>query len=49
MKKVEDLEAAFTEVKDRAEKLDREIELCKQKLIRAEKLVGLLESEHDRW
>jgi dynein heavy chain len=49
MKKVEELERAYTEVKDKKDKLENEIEVCKLKLVRAEKLVGLLESEHDRW
>ena len=49
MKKVEDLEAEFNEVKSRKDKLEKDIENCKLKLVRAEKLVGLLESEHGRW
>jgi len=36
-------------VKDKKDRLEHEIELCQQKLIRAEKLVGLLGSEHGRW
>lgn len=49
MKKVEDLEKAFIEVKDKKEKTESEIELCRQKLVRAEKLTGGLKNEHERW
>ncbi len=49
MKKVEDLEREYTDIKDKKERLENEIESCKLKLVRAEKLVGLLESEHERW
>ena len=49
MKKVEDLERAYTEVKDKKDKLEHEIELCRLRLIRAEKLTTGLGSEHERW
>jgi dynein heavy chain len=49
MKKVEDLERAYTEVKDKKDKLESEIELCRMRLVRAEKLTTGLESEHGRW
>ena len=49
MKKVEDLEKAYFDVKEKKDRLESEIELCRQKLVRAEKLVGLLDSEHGRW
>jgi len=49
MKKVEDLEKAFTEVKEKRESLEAEIELCRKRLSRAEKLTNGLGSEHERW
>lgn len=49
MKKVEDLERAFIEVKEKKERLEAEIELCRQRLGRAEKLTSGLGSEHERW
>jgi dynein heavy chain len=49
MKKVEDLERAYIEVKEKKEKLEAEIELCRQRLERAEKLTSGLGSEHERW
>ena len=49
MQKVEDLERAFIEVRDKKERLEAEIELCRARLGRAEKLTSGLGSEHDRW
>jgi dynein heavy chain len=49
MKKVQELEQAYIDVKEKKDKLESDIELCKQKLVRAVKLVGLLESEYERW
>jgi dynein heavy chain len=49
MKKVEDLERAYIEVKEKKERLENEIELCRQRLGRAEKLTNGLGSEHERW
>ena len=49
MRKVEELERAFQEVKDKKDRLEREIELCRMRLVRAEKLTTGLESEHGRW
>ncbi|EQD34430.1 axonemal heavy chain dynein type 3, partial [mine drainage metagenome] len=49
MKKVEELEKQFQEVKDRKERLENEMELCRMRLVRAEKLTTGLESEHGRW
>lgn len=49
MKKVEDLERAFIEVKEKRENLEAEIELCRKRLSRAEKLTNGLGSEHERW
>lgn len=49
MKKVEDLEKAYIDIKDRKEKLEYEIELCRLRLARAEKLTSGLGSEHERW
>ena len=49
MKKVEDLERAYIEVKEKKDKLENEIELCRLRLVRAEKLTSGLENEHGRW
>ncbi len=49
MQKVEDLERAFIEVRDKKEKLEADIELCRARLGRAEKLTSGLGNEHDRW
>ena len=49
MKKVEDLEKAYIDVKDKKESLENEIELCRQRLGRAEKLTSGLGNEHERW
>lgn len=46
---MEDLEKAYTDVKDKKDKLENEIELCRQRLARAEKLTSGLGSEHERW
>ena len=40
MKKVDDLEKAYTDVKEKKEYLEKEIDLCRKKLIRAEKLTS---------
>ena len=49
MKKVEDLERAYIDIKERKEKLEADIELCRMRLERAEKLTSGLGSEHERW
>ena len=49
MKKVEDLERMYIEVKEKKERLENEIELCRQRLGRAEQLTSGLGSEHERW
>ena len=49
MKKVEDLEKAYLEVKEKKDNLENEIELCRVRLERAEKLTSGLENEHGRW
>lgn len=49
MKKVEDLERAYIEVKEKKEKLENEIELCRARLGRADKLTSGLGSEYERW
>ena len=48
-KKVEDLEKLYNETKDKKDRLEHEIELCRLRLIRAEKLTTGLASEHERW
>ena len=47
MKKVEDLERLYIEVKEKKEKLEADIELCKARLERADKLTSGLGSEHE--
>lgn len=49
VKKVEDLERAYIELKEKKEKLENEIELCRQRLQRADKLTNGLGSEYERW
>lgn len=49
MKKVEDLERSYIEVKEKKERLEAEIELCRKRLGRAEKLTSGLGNEHERW
>jgi dynein heavy chain len=49
MKIVDDLEKAFIEVKEKKENLESSIELCKVRLVRAEKLTSGLSNEHGRW
>lgn len=49
MKKVEDLERAYIEIKEKKERLEFDIELCRLRLARAEKLTNGLGSEHERW
>ena len=49
MKKVEDLERLYIEVKEKKEKLEADIELCKARLERADKLTSGLGSEHEQW
>ena len=46
---MEDLERAYIEVKEKKERLESEIELCRQRLGRAEKLTSGLGNEHERW
>ncbi len=49
MKKVDDLERAYIEIKEKKERLESDIELCKARLERADKLTSGLGSEHERW
>ena len=49
MQKVEDLEAQFTEVKDRKDRMESDIQTCTVRLGRANKLTSGLKNEHGRW
>jgi len=49
MEKVEELERKFLEAKQTMERTQSEIELCRQRLKRAEKLSSGLENEYHRW
>jgi dynein heavy chain len=53
LKEVEDrlasLQAQFKEATEKKEKLEVQVDVCSKKLVRAEKLIGGLGGERDRW
>ncbi|GFO33725.1 dynein heavy chain 12, axonemal-like, partial [Plakobranchus ocellatus] len=48
-KKLEDLKNTFNEMTDKKQKLEFQVDLCGKKLDRAEKLIGGLGGEKNRW
>uniref|UniRef100_A0A0L8HIS0 Uncharacterized protein n=1 Tax=Octopus bimaculoides TaxID=37653 RepID=A0A0L8HIS0_OCTBM len=48
-KRLADLKASFRETKEKKMNLENEVDLCGKKLTRAEKLIGGLGGEKDRW
>ncbi|KAK6177269.1 hypothetical protein SNE40_015399 [Patella caerulea] len=48
-KRLADLKASFQEMTDKKEKLEFQVDLCGKKLVRAEKLIGGLGGEKERW
>ena len=53
LKEVEDrlanLQAQFKEATEKKEKLEYQVDICSKKLVRAEKLIGGLGGERERW
>lgn len=48
-KRLADLKATFKEMTDKKEQLEFQVDLCGKKLVRAEKLIGGLGGEKERW
>lgn len=48
-KRLADLQATFSEMTNKKEQLEFQVDLCGKKLIRAEKLIGGLGGEKSRW
>ena len=48
-KRLADLKATFKEMTDKKEQLEFQVDLCAKKLVRAEKLIGGLGGEKNRW
>ncbi|XP_041350374.1 dynein heavy chain 12, axonemal-like isoform X3 [Gigantopelta aegis] len=48
-KRLADLKQTFQEMNDKKEKLEFQVDLCGKKLVRAEKLIGGLGGEKERW
>ncbi|ESP01004.1 hypothetical protein LOTGIDRAFT_225521 [Lottia gigantea] len=48
-KRLADLKASFQEMTDKKERLEYQVDLCGKKLVRAEKLIGGLGGEKERW
>ncbi|XP_059163826.1 dynein axonemal heavy chain 12-like isoform X1 [Physella acuta] len=48
-KKLEDLKNTFKEMTDKKQQLEFQVDLCGKKLVRAEKLIGGLGGEKERW
>lgn len=48
-KRLADLKSTFQEMTEKKERLSTQVDLCGKKLVRAEKLIGGLGGEKDRW
>lgn len=48
-KRLADLQATFTEMTEKKQNLEFQVDLCGKKLVRAQKLIGGLGGEKERW